>query len=196
MRNAKAVVFALLVGAALAVVPSATGRSSSTSGTLRIGLTGNLDSVDPAIAFGTTSWQLEYVTCAKLVNYRDAGVPGGSALQPEIAAAMPTVSADGLTYTFQIRNDYAFSPPASGVVTAASMKYSIERVLNGTLGSNAYRWLSDIVGATEYHNGQATEVTGIVAQGDTLAITLTQPSGDFLARLAMPFTCAVPIGFS
>jgi len=164
MRNAKAVVLALLVGAALAVVPSATGRSNSTSGTLRIGLTGNLDSIDPQIAYGTTSWQLEYVTCAKLVNYPDAASPDGSVLQPEIAAAMPTISADGLTYTFQIRNDYAFSPPASGVVTAASMKYTLERAINGTLGSPGFGFLSDIVGATEYHNGQATEVTGIVAE--------------------------------
>ena len=37
----------------------------------------------------------------------------GSRLVPEIAAGMPDVSEDGLTYTFQIRNDFAFSPPAS-----------------------------------------------------------------------------------
>src|SRR6266542_2068813 len=101
-------------------------------------------------------WQLEYVTCAKLVNYPDAASPDGSVLQPEIAAAMPTISADGLTYTFQTRNDSAFSPPASGVVTAASMKYTLERAINGTVGSPGFGFLSDIVGATEYHNGQAT----------------------------------------
>ena len=43
-------------------------------------------------------------------------------------------------------------------------------------------------------NGQASEITGIVAQGDTLTIHLIEPQGDFLTLLAMPFTCAIPIG--
>src|SRR5207247_9504087 len=116
--------------------------------------------------------------------------------QPEIAAAMPSVSQDGLTYTFQIRDDFAFSPPASGVVTAASMKYTLVRLLGSALGSPAYRFLSDIQGAAEYNNATADDVSGIVASGDTLSITLLQPASDFLARLAMPFSCAVPIGFS
>lgn len=165
-------------------------------GTLQIGLTGNFDSIDPAIAYGTTSWQLEYATCAKLLNYPDSAGADGKMLQPEIAAAMPTVSADGLTYTFQIRNDFAFSPPATGFVTAQSMKYTLERVIGPNLFSPGYPFLSDIQGAAEYHNGTATDVTGIVASGDTLSITLLQPAGDFLGRLAMPFSCAVPTGFS
>ncbi len=44
----------------------------------------------------------------------------------------------------------------------------------------------------QYNNGQAPEITGIVAQGDTLTIHLIQPQGEFLTLLAMPFTCAVP----
>ena len=185
---------------ALAVGAAAQGMTRAPHtppfGALRYGLLGNFDSIDPAIADGTTSWQLEYVTCAKLLNFADSAGDGGKTLQPEIAAAMPTVSQDGLTYTFQIRSDFAFSPPASGVVTAASMKYTLERVLGPVLFSAGYQFLSDIQGAAEYHNGTANDVSGIVATGDTLSITLLQPAGDFLARLAMPFSCAVPTGFS
>src|SRR3954453_1909379 len=76
------------------------------------------------------------------------------------------------------------------------MKYTLERVLGPHLFSAGYAFLYDIQGAAEYHNGTANDVSGIVATGDTLSITLLQPSGDFLARLAMPFTCAVPTGFS
>ena len=179
---------------------SAAVRDSLTPplGALHIGLVGNFDSIDPAIAYGTTSWQLEYSTCAKLLNYPDSAAADGKNLQPEIAAAMPTVSPDGLTYTFQIRDDYAFSPPAGGFVTASSMKYSLERTMSGALGSPGYSFLTDIEGAQAYHDGTAQDVSGIVADDNnhTLSITLVQPEGDFLARLAMPFSCAVPIGFS
>ena len=105
---------------------------------------------------------------------------------------MPTISADGLTYTFQIRNDYAFSPPATGVVTAASMKYTFERTLAPSMVSPGAQFYMNIVGAAEYNQGQAQHISGIVASGDTLTITLIQPQGEFLTLLAMPFLCAVP----
>ena len=54
------------------------------------------------------------------------------------------------------------------------------------------QFYENIVGATEYHNGQAQHISGIVASGDTLTITLIQPQGEFLSLLALPFVCAVP----
>ena len=114
--------------AGLAAAPAVADRSGSSP--LRIEYDTQLDYIDPALAYYTPTWQLENATCAKLVKHPDLSPPAGSLLEPEIAAAMPTVSADGRTYTFQIRNDYAFSPPATGVVTAASMKYTFERTLD------------------------------------------------------------------
>lgn len=147
---------------------------------------------DPAIAQTTTAQQFQYASCAKLVNYPDPPSPDQSRLVPEIAEAMPTVSPDGLTYTFQVRNDYAFSPPASGVVTAESMKWTLERVANPNMPTPGYQFLTNVVGADAYHNGQAPEITGISAQGDTLTINLIERQGDFLTFLAMPFFCALP----
>ena len=110
----------------------------------------------------------------------------------KLATAMPTVSSDGLTYTFHIRDDYAFSPPASGVVTAASMKYTFERTLAPAMASPAIVFYSNIVGATAYNSGSASHISGIVAAGDTLTFTLVQPQGEFMTLLALPFACAVP----
>ena len=39
--------------------------------TFRVGLTGASVQFDPALAYITTAWELEYATCAKLVNYPD-----------------------------------------------------------------------------------------------------------------------------
>ena len=72
------------------------------------------------------------------------------------------------------------------------MKYTFERTLNHDMASPAAQFFQNIVGATAYNNGDADEITGIVAQGDTLTITLIEPQGNFLTFLAMPFVCAVP----
>ncbi len=171
---------------------SASPKTVPPPGTFRIGTTGASVQTDPALAYITIAWQIEYATCAKLVNYPDAPGPEGSRLVPEIAAGMPTISGDGLTYTFQIRNDFAFSPPASGVVSAQSMKYTFERTLHPDLASPGAGFLMNIEGATAYHEGGANEITGIDAQGSTLTIHLLERQGEFLTYLAMPFLCAVP----
>ena len=114
-----------------------TSQPAGPAGAFRIGTTGAKWPTDPALAYITFAWELEYATCAKLINYPDTpwDEHEASRLRPEIAAGMPTVSKDLRTYTFQIRNDYAFSPPASGVVTAQSMKYTFERALSPELAS-------------------------------------------------------------
>ncbi len=97
-----------------------------------------LDDIDPAHAWPIPyRAQLEYATAARLLNYPDAPAPAGSRLVPEVAAAMPRVSADGRTYTFRIRRGFRFSPPSNQEVTAETFKYSIERALSPGLGPEA-----------------------------------------------------------
>ena len=74
--------------------------------------------------------QLMYATCANLLYYPDSAGPEGTRLRPEIAAAMPTVSPDGRTYTFRIRPGYRFSPPSGEAVTAETFRHTLERSLS------------------------------------------------------------------
>src|SRR5436305_9035243 len=60
--------------------------------------------------------------------------------------------------------------------------------------SPALPFIQDIVGAIDANGNTQTPVSGVVASGDTLTITLTHPASDFLSRLAMPFFCALPLG--
>jgi peptide/nickel transport system substrate-binding protein len=197
LRILRASAAILVVSGLVITLGAASGSASGTPlvpvGPLRIETTGAMWQTDPALAYINSAWEAEYATCAKLVNYPDAPPPEGNLLRPEIAAAMPTISEDGRTYTFQIRGDYAFSPPASGVVTAQSMKYTFERTLRHEMASPAHQFFTNIVGEVAFNNGQASEITGIVAQGNTLTFQLIEPQGDFLTMLAMPFTCAVPM---
>ena len=149
-------------------------------------------SVDPAIAFSPQAYQWEYATAAKLFNYPDEPPPAGLRPQPELAAGPPAVSDRGTTYAFRIRSGFRFS--SNEVVTAATVRDSIERALSSELGPNApgIRFADVIKGANAYHSGTVAHVAGLRARGDTLTIRLTRPVGDLLHRLALPMFSVVP----
>src|SRR5262249_44468385 len=92
------------VAASPAVQPSPSG---SPPGVLRLARNIPFGSTDPAVGAGNgldlQQQQLLYETCAGLVSYPDRPAPEGTRLVPEVARSMPTVSADGRTYTFLIR---------------------------------------------------------------------------------------------
>jgi len=188
---------ALLIGAiaaALATVLLAAGSASADPPdphVFRIDLDTDIDYVDPALAYYFVSWQAENATCDRLVHYPDT--PGANRLAPQMASGMPTVSPDGRTYTFTVKSGYHFSPPSGAEVTAAHFKFALERLLRPQMASPAQQFFEDIVGAQEMINGTATTLSGVVADGQTLTITLVAPAGDFLARLALPFTCPLPL---
>jgi peptide/nickel transport system substrate-binding protein len=161
--------------------------------TLRVELRTDIDYVDPALAYYVPTWTIMYASCAKLVNYPDRPAPEGGQLQPEVARAMPNISSDGRTYTFELRDDFFFSPPSNERVTAAHFKWAIDRALNREMNSPAQSFFGDIVGAEDVIIGRTNSTSGVVAEGSTLRITLARPVGDFLARLAMPFTCPLPL---
>jgi peptide/nickel transport system substrate-binding protein len=174
-RLVLAVLVALLIPIGVAAAET---RSDVKGGVAFVNLGNDFDSVDPAVDYVSSGWQIEYATCAELLNYPDANAPGGAQLQPEVAKSVD-ISADGLTYTFALRNTYRFSPPSSERVTADAFKRALDRVRDPALQSPGAPFFKDVASVT--------------SDGDkTLVIRLAKPAGDFLARLAMPFACAVP----
>jgi ABC-type transport system substrate-binding protein len=94
---------------------------------------------------------------------------------------------DNTVYTFHLRPNVLFHD-SSRRVTAGDFKYSLERALNpDTLSTVGEVYLDDIVGAEEYADGGAEEVTGIrVLDDNTLEITINEPSSFFLYKLTYP----------
>lgn len=162
---------------------------------------GALGGAEPALNTDPGAYQIGFATCAKLLNYPDKPPPAGWHLEPEIAAAMPTLSRDQRTYTFRVSPGYRFSPPSNQPITAETFRYSIERALSPKLAENPIgrippgpRFVDDIEGQRAFRAGRAKHISGLRAAGNTLSITLTRPSPDFLHRLALPFFCPVPRG--
>jgi ABC-type transport system substrate-binding protein len=190
---------AMLVAGACLFAASFAGAGTGTAqvrsgGVFRVGTTGASVQVDPQLAYITTAWWLEYATAAKLYNYPDRTGPSGNVLVPEVASRF-TVSNGGQTYTFFIRKGFRFSDGEP--VTAWSFKRAINRVANKDLDSpgaaliiaDPYRkpYGTDIVGAKDVHDGNASDVSGVRVRGNRLIIRLTRPDGAFLSKITMPF---------
>jgi serine/threonine-protein kinase len=148
--------------------------------------------LDPATPTNVQDNEVLYATCANLLGYPDAAGPAGGTLHPDVAAAMPSVSRDGRTYTFRIRSGFRFSPPSNEPVTAQTFKHTIERALSHRYTGWADVAVADIVGESAFRAGKAAHISGIVASGSALRIRLNRPSGDFPTRISMPFFCPVP----
>jgi ABC-type oligopeptide transport system substrate-binding subunit len=154
-------------------------------GTLNVALSTDVDYTDPALDYLSSGWEIEYATCLKLMNYPDASGPKSAQLVPEAAAGFPKVSNGGKVYDFNVKA--GFTKFSTGQpVTAANFKAAIDRDADPKMQSPALPFFSDIVGADK------SPVSGVKVKGSHLVITLTKASPDFLARLAMPFFCAIP----
>jgi ABC-type transport system substrate-binding protein len=141
--------------------------------------------LDPALASDIYSLFLVRQLFSGLLAYDD-----NLNVVPDIAAGMPSRSADGKTYTFALRRGVQF--PDGQEVTAADFKYSFERATDpklagaqspGALPAGVY--FDDIVGVKDKLAGKATSLQGVQAPDPyTLVLTTETPQAGFLAKLA------------
>ena len=149
------------------------------------------DPPDPALGSGWSMSMIERTTCSMLLG-RPSGPTGP--LEPALASALPRVSSDGRTYTFDVRSGVRFAPPSNAAVTAGAVRYSVERALSPKLGDHSpgIGVLGDLEGAVAFHEGRARHVSGIRVRGSTISFTLARPAPDFPARISLPYFCTVP----
>lgn len=172
----------------------ASGGPTLKGGTLRLSSILDVDSVDPALAYGPQSWMIEYATCAELYNYPDKPAPQGAIVVPEIAKSFPKVSSDGKTQTIQLNRTFRFHTGAR--VTAANFVAAFNRDANPKLQSPLVSagYLRDIVGADAVIAGKALTISGVRALGPyTLQIRTTRLLPDLVSRLTMPFFCPIAV---
>jgi ABC-type transport system substrate-binding protein len=142
-------------------------------------------SLDPAVASDRYSLFLVRQIFSGLVTFDD-----NLNVVPDIAAAMPTISADGKTYTFALRRGVQF--PDGQEVTAADFKYSFERAADPKLAGAqspaalpAGIYFDDIAGVKDKLAGKATTISGVQAPDPyTLVLTTDSPKAYFLSKLA------------
>ena len=159
---------AMLIAAAFAGPASSKSNSPSASGqkkggTMNINASAtDVDYVDPALAYGTLSWQILDAICAKLMYYPDKPDPLGSKLAPDAAVGFPAVSKNGRTYVFTIKS--GMKSNTGEALTAANYAAAINRDLNPKMQSPSVPFITGdngIVGAQAVADGKAATAGGV-----------------------------------
>jgi ABC-type transport system substrate-binding protein len=183
-------------------------------GTLKVLGTSDIFNVDTVSAYYTVSNLLERAWTRQLVSYENAPTfPGSIKLVPDVAAALPAISADGKTYTFKLREGVMWDTSPARQVSAADFVREFKMLCNpvSPVGAPGY-FTSTIVGMKAYCDGfakvkqptvanisayvAAHKLAGVTATGP-LALTfhLLQPAADFLNILTMGFASARPVEY-
>ncbi len=98
--------------------------ASGSADTIIIGTTDEVNSLDASDAYATHDWEIIKNTGSALMSY----TPGTAELVPGAAADFPTVSEDGMTYTFTLRDNLMFADGTP--VTAQNYVDSWDRLNN------------------------------------------------------------------
>jgi peptide/nickel transport system substrate-binding protein len=174
-------------------------------GTLRVGIArypGDLlfynelwgtAALDPTLTGFLDSWELFRCCVARtLLSY--PGRPtrqDGAIAQPDLAATMPEVSPDGLTWTFRLRPGLHYGPPLEDVeIQAHDIIRALERAI--LQGPNSFLY-SVVDGFDAFAAGDEDFIAGLEAPDNrTLRVHLVEPTGDLGDRFAMPITAPIP----
>jgi len=172
--------------AALIVVGGAAQAAPKQGGEMVVTYKDDISTLDPAIGYDWQNWSMIKSLFDGLMDYK----PGTTELIPDLAESY-TISDDGLTYTFKLRPGVKFHNGRT--LTAADIKYSIERSVNPKTQSPGQGFFWQIAGFEEMTSGKANELSGITTPDDrTVVIRLSQPDATFLQIVAINFAFAVP----
>ncbi|MBD0270011.1 MAG: peptide ABC transporter substrate-binding protein [Cyanobacteria bacterium Co-bin8] len=163
---------ALIVGCGNNPNQAPTSQAGSGGGRVTIGTTLKARTVDPADAYEIFPGILLYNLGDRLYSYR----PGTTELEPQLATALPDISADGLTYTMPLREDVTLHDGTP--FNAEVMAFSIQRFMEN--GGRPAFLLSE-------------KIESVTATGEyELAIRLKSPFAAFTSLLTFWGVTPVP----
>lgn len=171
-------------------------------GRLKMVMSDNIDCYNGLSYYGI-AWSLHYFMARGLYGYPNTiETRATDEVQADLAADMPEISDDGLTYTVTLREGLTF--PDGRPVTAADVKATFEYMLDpniqcATGGPPSSGYYNVIEGVDAYSEAKTADpaaaigITGITAVDElTTTFTLTEPDGAFLRALAMGWSFIRP----
>lgn len=140
----------------------AAGDAPAVGGTLRIRIGGDVGGFDPASIFQIENQSVAGHVFNGLLRYDEAT----NELVPDLATDLPTISDDGLTYTFTLREGVQFHS-GYGELKASDVVFHYERLKNPDTGSR--------------YAAQVANIDSIAADGEyTVVFTLSSPNANFV----------------
>jgi peptide/nickel transport system substrate-binding protein len=182
----KLLISAAAVVALLAAAPLAMADAPKQGGAATVTFNNDLTTLDPQVGYDWQNWSVIKSIFDGLMDYK----PGTTELEPDLAESY-TVSDDGLTYTFTLREGVKFHNGRA--MTSADVKYSFERAVNPATQSPGGGYFGMIAGFDDVMGGKATTLSGIETPDDkTVIFKLTRPDATFLHLMAINFGFVVP----
>jgi len=94
------------------------------------------------------------------------------------AAGTPTISSDGLTYTFKLRSNVRFGPPLTRAITSKDVEYAFERINTAPLVAQYGSYYCGVIKGMDCQAKSPAPVSGIETPDDaTIVFHLEQPTG-------------------
>lgn len=156
------------------------GKTTTTAQTIRYDLGAEPKTIDPALnsAVESATIILNAFEGLTKMNEKEQPTPG--------VAKTWDISADGLTYTFHLRDDAKWSDGKA--VTAKDFEYAWKRALNPDTAAEYANYLYYIKNGEAYNTKKATadDVAIKVTDDKTLVVTLEYPTPYFLSLTAFP----------
>ena len=169
-----------------AAAPLAFADAPKQGGAATITFNNDLTTLDPQVGYDWQNWSVIKSIFDGLMDYK----PGTTELEPDLAESY-TVSDDGLTYTFKLRDGVKFHN--GRLMTSADVKYSFERAVSPATQSPGGGYFSMIGGYDDVTGGKATTLSGIETPDDkTVIFKLSRPDATFLHLMAINFGFIVP----
>jgi YVTN family beta-propeller protein len=161
-------------------------------GTLTVLTTIRIGDLDPTSI--NALWLL-WLTNDGLTAYGRSGSGSGQVV-PDLAAALPTPTDAGKTYTFQLRRGIRYSNGTP--VRPQDFRRALERELRVGPGSQTSDYFANVIGgaACAAHPSRCDLSRGVVVDdhADTVTFHLVAPNPEFLNRLTLADAVAVPPG--
>lgn len=185
--------FAMLMVGAMALTATGCGSNGGSDGgtkkskdnTFTVGIYQELDGVFSPLYYQSSYdgdvINLVYESMLKY-NVKDQ-------LEPSLATEMPTVSEDGLTYTFKLREGVKFSDDTP--LTSSDVKYTFTVIADPSYSGRMTTIAENIKGYDDYHSGKAKDLVGIETPDDTTVIFhLEQPQIDAINNFGTMGICS------
>ena len=164
-------------------------------GTLKIVGNGDTDYLDPQRTYYAPGFAIQRALQRQLLTYKAAPADaGGYDVVPDLAKAMPTISEDGLTYTFELKDGIKYDDGSP--IVAADIKYAVERSFEVDTLSGGPQFMSEVLEGGATYKGIYKDPKGlssITVEGDKkITFKLADPYADFIYVVALPTTTPVP----
>jgi peptide/nickel transport system substrate-binding protein len=154
---------------------------------------GFTNAFDPTGEYLGSAFTMYNALTRTLVSYKHVAGPAGNKLYPDLASAMPTLSSDGLTYTFKLKSGVKFGPPVNRAITSKDIEYAFERINTKPLIAQYGFWYFGVIKGMDGQAPAPKPISGIETPDDsTIIFHLEKPTGDFLYRLSMAAAAPIP----